>query len=79
MSSLSPCSIRSQACFPISLTIARLAKSGKQTLYSGLAFSRDGKHIFASMASLTDPMGGGKDATGSGVVVYSFNERKNFA
>ena len=29
----------------------------KQTLYSGLAFSRDGKHIYASMASLTDPTG----------------------
>ena len=29
----------------------------KQTLYSGLAFSRDGRHIYASMASLTDAEG----------------------
>ena len=53
-----------------------LANTGKQTLYSGLAFSRDGQHIFASMASLTDPTGDGKNATGSGVVVYSFTNGK---
>jgi DNA-binding beta-propeller fold protein YncE len=49
-----------------------LAQAAKQTLYSGLAFSRDGKHLYASMGSLTDPVGDGKDKTGSGVVVYSF-------
>jgi YVTN family beta-propeller protein len=53
-----------------------MARTGKQTLYSGLAFSRDGKHIYASMASLTDPLGGSKDAVGSGVVVYSFSDGK---
>ena len=31
---------------------ARTPVQGMQTLYSGLAFSRDGKHIYASMASL---------------------------
>ena len=31
----------------------RTATTGKQTLYSGLAFSADGKHLYASMASLT--------------------------
>ncbi len=61
------------ADFPDARTVAR---SGKQTLYSGLAFSRDGQHIFASMASLTDPTGDGKNATGSGVVVYSFANGK---
>jgi DNA-binding beta-propeller fold protein YncE len=55
--------------FPDSRTLAR---SAKQTLYSGLAFSRDGSRIYASMASLTDPLGDGKDKTGSGIVVYSF-------
>ena len=40
------------ADFPDDRTAARTAK---QTLYSGLAFSRDGKHVYASMASLTDP------------------------
>jgi YVTN family beta-propeller protein len=49
-----------------------LAQSAKQTLYSGLAFSRDGAHLYASMGSLTDPLGDGKAKTGSGIVVYSF-------
>lgn len=44
----------------------------KQVLYSGLAFSRDGKEIYASMVSLTDPTGKRGDDTGSGIVVYSF-------
>jgi len=44
----------------------------KQTLYSGLAFSRDGIHLYASMASLTHPLANGKDATGNGIAVYRF-------
>ena len=59
------------ADFPDGRTVV---KTSKQTLYSGLAFSRDGKHIYASMASLTNPLGGIKDATGSGVAVYSFTD-----
>ncbi len=45
----------------------------KQTLYSGLAFSRDGRHIYASMGSETDPLGTASGDTGSGVVVYGFD------
>ncbi len=60
------------ADFPDSRTLV----FAHQTLYSGLAFSRDGSHLYASMASLTDPLGKGKDATGSGIVVYSFTEGK---
>ena len=59
--------------FPDKRTLTEVAK---QTLYSGLAFSRDGKHLYASLASLTNPTGNGKDATGSGVVVYSFTDGK---
>ena len=55
---------------------ARTLVSAKQTLYSGLAFSGDGKHLYASMGSTTTPLGDGKYATGSGVVVYSFSEGK---
>ena len=33
----------------------RLARNAKQTYYLGLAFSPDGKHLYASMASMTDP------------------------
>ena len=61
------------ADFPDERTIPR---TSKQTLYSGLAFSRDGKHLYASMASLSNPLGGVKDSTGSGVVVYSFSDGK---
>ena len=55
---------------------ARTGPKANQTLYSGLAFSLDGKHIYASMASLTDPEGKQKDSTGSGIVVYSFDAGK---
>jgi DNA-binding beta-propeller fold protein YncE len=52
----------------------RTAPRSKQTLYSGLAFSRDGSHIYASMASLSDPGGTWQGDTGSGILVYSFKE-----
>ena len=55
--------------FPDSRTIAKVSK---QTLYSGLAFSRDGKHIYASIASLSNPLGGVKNGVGSGILVYGF-------
>ena len=51
---------------------ARTFYRAHQTFYSGLAFSRDGSHIYASMASLTDAKGDGKDDVGSGIAVYSF-------
>ncbi|MBB5059565.1 YVTN family beta-propeller protein [Granulicella aggregans] len=59
--------------FPDSRTLARVAK---QTLYSGLAFSKDGRHIYASMASTTDPLGEKDGDSGSGVAVYGFSEGK---
>jgi DNA-binding beta-propeller fold protein YncE len=55
---------------------ARTLVSAQQTLYSGLAFSRDGKHVYASLGSTTAPVGDGKNKTGSGILVYSFNEGK---
>jgi YVTN family beta-propeller protein len=55
---------------------SRTPNGAKQTLYSGLAFSRDGKHVYASVGSITDPAGDGKDETGSGVVAYSFTAGK---
>src|ERR1700723_1587358 len=50
----------------------RTRVNAPQTLYSGLAFSRDGSHLYASMGSVTTPEGDGEKATGNGVVVYSF-------
>jgi YVTN family beta-propeller protein len=55
---------------------ARTPERATQTLYSGLAFSRDGSRVYASMGSTTDPLGNGADKTGSGVVVYSFTAGK---
>ncbi len=55
---------------------ARTSMRAHQTLFSGLAFSRDGSHIYASMASLTDAKGEGKEDTGSDVAVYSFSSGK---
>jgi YVTN family beta-propeller protein len=60
------------ADFPDNRTLV----NAKQTLYSGLAFSRDGSHIYASLGSITDPLGDGKDDAGSGVIVYSFTAGK---
>jgi DNA-binding beta-propeller fold protein YncE len=48
----------------------------KQTLYSGLAFGGDGKHVYASMGSLADPLGKAEGDAGSGVVVYGFYDGK---
>ena len=50
----------------------RLGSKARQTYFLGLAFSLDGKHIYASMASLTDPLGKKKGSTGNGIAVYSF-------
>ncbi len=50
----------------------RLGSKARQTYFLGLAFSLDGKHIFTSMASLTDPLGKRKGSTGNGIAVYSF-------
>jgi DNA-binding beta-propeller fold protein YncE len=61
------------ADFPDDRTLARRAH---QTLYSGLAFSRDGTHLYASMGSVTDPLGQEKDDAGSGIIVYRFADGK---
>jgi len=61
------------ADFPDSRTLARRAH---QTLYSGLAFSHDGSHLYVSMGSITDPLGKEKDDTGSGIVVDRFSGGK---
>jgi DNA-binding beta-propeller fold protein YncE len=54
----------------------RTPVKAKQTLYSGLAFSRDGKHLYASIGSITDPAGKKKNDAGNSVVVYGFTDGK---
>jgi len=55
---------------------ARTALRAHQTLFSGLAFSRDGSRLYASMASLTGAKGDGGADVGSGIAVYSFADGK---
>ncbi|HEY2845096.1 MAG TPA: hypothetical protein VGJ09_15645, partial [Bryobacteraceae bacterium] len=59
--------------FPEARTQARTAK---QTLYSGLAFSPDGGHLYVSMGSITDSTGEKQGDTGNGIVVYKFESGK---
>jgi DNA-binding beta-propeller fold protein YncE len=62
------------ADFPDFRTVAR--SSSNQVLFSGLAFSGDGKHLYGSIVSATDPEGKKAGDTGSGIAVYSFFDGK---
>lgn len=55
---------------------ARLSDQAHQSYFIGLAFSSDGKHLYASMGSLSDPTGAKAGNTGNGIAVYSFSRGK---
>jgi DNA-binding beta-propeller fold protein YncE len=55
---------------------ARLSDEAHQSYFLGLAFSSDGKHLYASVGSLTDPTGAKTGDTGNGIAVYRFLEGK---
>ncbi|MGA2458367.1 MAG: phosphoesterase [Terriglobales bacterium] len=46
--------------------------STHQSYFIGLAFSSDGRHLYASMGSITDPTGEKPKSTGNGIAVYKF-------
>jgi YVTN family beta-propeller protein len=54
----------------------RLAENARQTYFIGLAFGADGKHLYASISSITDPTGAEKNDVGNGIAVYSFADGK---
>src|SRR5579884_1401653 len=54
----------------------RLGPDAHQSYFVGLAFSSDGKHLYASVGSITDPSGKRPGDTGNGIAVYSFNGGK---
>ncbi|MFZ0286155.1 MAG: bifunctional YncE family protein/alkaline phosphatase family protein [Terriglobales bacterium] len=54
----------------------RLSEEAHQSYFIGLAFSSDGNHLYASMGSITDPMGEKPRDTGNGIAVYSFQQGK---
>jgi hypothetical protein len=51
----------------------RLGRRAAQTYFLGLAFSQDGRELYASMASRTDPTGEKEHDTGDGIAVYQFD------
>jgi DNA-binding beta-propeller fold protein YncE len=53
---------------------ARLSDESHQSYFIGLVFSSNGKHLYASVGSLTDPTGAKTGNTGNGIAVYSFSE-----
>jgi DNA-binding beta-propeller fold protein YncE len=55
---------------------ARLGDTALQSYFLGLAFSSDGKHLYASVGSLSDPTGTKSGDTGNAIAVYSFSAGK---
>jgi DNA-binding beta-propeller fold protein YncE len=55
---------------------ARFASDSHQSYFLGLAFSSDGKHLYASVGSVTDPTGARTGDTGNGIAIYGFSEGK---
>ncbi|HTS38330.1 MAG TPA: hypothetical protein VMH04_21830 [Candidatus Solibacter sp.] len=51
---------------------ARLSDTSHQSYFIGLGFSSDGKHVYASVGSLTDPTGAKAGDMGNCIAVYGF-------
>jgi DNA-binding beta-propeller fold protein YncE len=54
----------------------RFGESVHQSYFLGLVFGSDGKHLYASVGSITDPTGQRPGDTGNGIAVYAFNDGK---
>ena len=52
----------------------RFSDHALQSYFLGLVFSSDGKHLYASVGSITDATGEKSGDTGNGIAVYSFND-----
>jgi DNA-binding beta-propeller fold protein YncE len=50
----------------------RFGEEAHQSYFQGLVFGSDGKHLYASVGSITDPTGERPGDTGNGIAVYSF-------
>ena len=51
----------------------RFGENAHQSYFLGLVFSSDGKHLYASVGSITDPSGEKEGDTGNGIAVYKFH------
>jgi len=54
----------------------RFTDHALQSYFLGLLFSSDGKHLYASVGSITDATGQKQGSTGNGIAVYSFSDGK---
>ncbi len=54
----------------------RFGDESHQSYFLGLVFSSDGKHLYASVGSITDPTGQKPGDTGNGIAVYGFSDGK---
>jgi DNA-binding beta-propeller fold protein YncE len=54
----------------------RLGKDARQSFFLGIAWSSDGRHIYAPMSSISDPEGKREGSTGNGIAVYAFEAGK---
>jgi DNA-binding beta-propeller fold protein YncE len=54
----------------------RLPEEARQSYFVGLAFSSDGGHLYASIGSITDPLGEKPGDTGNGIAVYRLDDGK---
>lgn len=54
----------------------RFGEQVHQSYFLGLVFGLDGKHLYASVGSITDPKGEKAGDTGNGIAVYSFMDGK---
>ncbi len=54
----------------------RFGDHAQQSYFQGLVFSADGKHLYASVGSISDPRGTKAGDTGNGIAVYSFKDGK---
>jgi DNA-binding beta-propeller fold protein YncE len=57
----------------------RLGEDAHQSYFLGLAFGSDGRHLYASVGSVTHPTGGKAGDTGNGIAVYRFESGKIIA
>ena len=54
----------------------RFGEDVHQSYFLGMVFGSDGKHLYASVGSITDPTGEKPGDTGNGIAVYSFTNGK---
>ncbi|MFZ0540314.1 MAG: beta-propeller fold lactonase family protein [Candidatus Sulfotelmatobacter sp.] len=54
----------------------RFGEDVHQSYFLGLVFGSDGKHLYASVGSITDPTGQKPGDTGNGIAVYTFADGK---